>query len=141
MFVRNIPVLQYNGNRQKRVDKSVMRNFGMLSLLGEIGWRGATMYAVIETGGKQYKVPGRRCLFMEKLSVSEERIYFDKVLAYRRRELLTGNPVEGYRYCKVLGHGKGKKIIVFKYKPKKLPQKQGQGSHTKVRSKDQCIRL
>jgi len=95
------------------------------------------MYAVIETGGKQYKVQEGDVLFVEKLSVSEGEEYtFDKVLAVSKGdELLTGNPVEGVTVtAKVLGQGKGKKIIVFKYKPKKnYRRKQGHRQpYTKV---------
>ena len=81
------------------------------------------MYAVIETGGKQYKVSKGDILKIEKLNVEEgQDVNFDKVLLYSNGdELQIGKPllenvlVSG----KVLAHGKGKKIIVFKYKPKK----------------------
>ncbi|AGI38587.1 50S ribosomal protein L21 [Thermoclostridium stercorarium subsp. thermolacticum DSM 2910] len=81
------------------------------------------MYAIIETGGKQYKVQEGDVLFVEKLSAEEgQTVVFDKVLAVSEAgELKVGTPVvEGAAVtAKVLGHGKGKKIIVFKYKPKK----------------------
>ena len=82
------------------------------------------MYAIIETGGKQYKV------FVEKLGVEEsESVTFDKVLAVGEGDSLTvGSPlVEGAKVsAKVLKNGKQKKIIVFKYKPKKgYSKKQG----------------
>lgn len=87
------------------------------------------MYAVIETGGKQYRVQEGDVVFVEKLTVSEGEEYtFDKVLAVSKDdELLTGNPVDGASVsAKVLGQGKDKKIIVFKYKPKKnYRKKQG----------------
>ena len=87
------------------------------------------MYAVIETGGKQYRVQEGDIVFVEKLAISEGEEYtFDKVLAVSKDdELITGNPVEGVTVsAKVLGQGKGKKIIVFKYKPKKnYRKKQG----------------
>lgn len=81
------------------------------------------MYAVIRTGGKQYKVQEGDVIRVEKLDVEEgSTVQFDEVLAVRDDNgLKVGNPlvdgavVEG----DVLGHGKGKKIIVFKYKPKK----------------------
>jgi len=84
------------------------------------------MYAVIETGGKQYKVQEGDVVFVEKLSASEGEVYtFDKVLAVSKEGgLVTGNPVDGATVtAKVLGHGKDKKIIVFKYKPKKGERK------------------
>jgi large subunit ribosomal protein L21 len=88
------------------------------------------MYAVIETGGKQYKVREGDVLFVEKISANEDQtIVFDKVLAVSNDEDLTfGTPlVQGVSVnAKVLGHGKGKKITVFKYKPKKgYRKKQG----------------
>ena len=95
------------------------------------------MYAVIETGGKQYRVQEGDVVFVEKLTVSEGEEYtFDKVLAVSKNdELLTGNPVEGATVsAKVLSQGKDKKIIVFKYKPKKgYRRKQGHRQpHTKI---------
>ncbi len=84
------------------------------------------MYAVIETGGKQYKVQEGDVVFVEKLEVSEgEQYTFDKVLAISKDgDLTTGNPVSGASVAaKVLGQGKDKKIIVFKYKSKKGERK------------------
>jgi large subunit ribosomal protein L21 len=95
------------------------------------------MYAVIETGGKQYRVQEGDVVFIEKLSVSEgEDFTFDKVLAVSKDgEFLTGDSVNGASVsAKVLGQGKQKKIIVFKYKPKKgYRRKQGHRQpYTKV---------
>ena len=81
------------------------------------------MYAVIETGGKQYQVREGDVLFIEKLDVSaDENITFDKVMAYSDGErtdvgapYLSGVTVD----AKVLKNGKAKKITVFTYKPKK----------------------
>ncbi len=84
------------------------------------------MYAVIETGGKQYRVQEGDVVFVEKLTASEgEQYTFDKVLAVSKDdELLTGNPVDGASVsAKVIGQGKDKKIIVFKYKAKKTYRK------------------
>ncbi len=84
------------------------------------------MYAVIETGGKQYRVQEGDVLFLEKLTVTEgEAFVFEKVLAVSKDgALTTGNPVSGASVsAKVLGQGKGKKIIVFKYKSKKAERK------------------
>ena len=80
------------------------------------------MYAVIETGGKQYKVAEGDVLFIEKLDVEEgAAVKFDKVLAIGGENTVFGTPVvEGASVdAKVLAQGKGKKVIVFKYKPKK----------------------
>ena len=78
------------------------------------------MYAVIETGGKQYQVKEGDIVFIEKLE-AEGEITFDKVLAFcDDNGVQVGAPtldipVEG----KVVKNGKGKKITVFTYKPKK----------------------
>ena len=81
------------------------------------------MYAVIETGGKQYMVANGDIVFVEKLPVAEsDAVTFDKVVAVGGDgELKVGTPylegitVEG----KVLKNGRGKKITVFTYKAKK----------------------
>jgi large subunit ribosomal protein L21 len=88
------------------------------------------MYAVIRTGGKQYLVREGDVLRVEKLNVEEGAdVAFDEVLAIGHDDgLKVGTPVvEGAKVeAKVLKHGKGKKIIVFKYKPKKgYRKKQG----------------
>ncbi len=81
------------------------------------------MYAVIETGGKQYKVQEGDVVFVEKLEAGDGTIVtFDKVLAVSNEGNVTfGKPlVENASVsAKVLGQGKDKKVIVFKYKPKK----------------------
>ena len=88
------------------------------------------LYAVIETGGKQYKVQEGDVLFVEKLDIENgSKLEFDKVLVLSEEGNLDfGTPlIEGAKVsAKVLGHGKDKKIIVFKYKPKKgYRKKQG----------------
>lgn len=81
------------------------------------------MYAVIETGGKQYKVQEGDVVFIEKLEADEGSVVtFDKVLAVSSEGNVTfGSPVVASASVngKVLGHGKDKKIIIFKYKAKK----------------------
>lgn len=80
------------------------------------------MYAIIETGGKQYKVSEGDVIFIEKISGTEgDAVKFDKVLAVGGDKNVFGTPVvEGASVdAKVLAQGKNKKIIVFKYKPKK----------------------
>jgi len=81
------------------------------------------VYAVIETGGKQYRVEKDSVLLIEKLDAQEgETVTFDKVLLVKKDdETKVGSPLlEGAKVVgKVVKHGKGKKIIVFKYKPKK----------------------
>jgi large subunit ribosomal protein L21 len=81
------------------------------------------MYAIIETGGKQYKVQNGDVLYIEKLNAAEEAsVTFDKVIAlHDDAGLKVGAPyVEGATVtANVLKNGKGKKITVFTYKPKK----------------------
>ena len=76
------------------------------------------MHAIIETGGKQYKVAEGDVLFIEKLNnEAGDEIKFDKVLAVLGDEPKFGTPVvEG---ASVVKNGKGKKVVIFKYKPKK----------------------
>ena len=82
-----------------------------------------SMYAVIETGGKQYQVREGDVVFIEKLNVeAEETVTFDKVVAVGSDNgINVGAPyVAGAAVtAKVLKNGKGKKITVFTYKPKK----------------------
>ena len=81
------------------------------------------MKAVIVTGGKQYSVQENDVIYIEKLNVeAEETVTFDQVLAVVDGENSKfGTPVvEGATVtAKVLKNGKGKKITVFKYRPKK----------------------
>ncbi len=80
------------------------------------------MYAVIVTGGKQYKVSEGDVLYVEKLGVdAEEEITFDTVLAVGADDgFKAGKDCENATVsAKVLKNGKGKKITVFTYKPKK----------------------
>ena len=85
------------------------------------------MYAIIETGGKQYKVQSGDVLFIEKLDAAEEStVTFDQVIAvHNDKELKLGAPyVKGATVnAKVLKNGKGKKITVFTYRPKKGSQR------------------
>ena len=84
---------------------------------------GSRMYAIIETGGKQYKVQNGDTLYIEKLNAAEEAsVTFDKVIALQDDAgLKVGAPyVEGATVtAHVLKNGKAKKITVFTYKPKK----------------------
>ena len=80
------------------------------------------MYAIIETGGKQYKVSQGDVIYVEKLDEAEGNSVDFKVIAGQDdKGFYVGNPdlssakVSG----KVLKNGKGKKITVFTYKPKK----------------------
>lgn len=85
------------------------------------------MYAVIEACGKQYKVEEKDVVFFEKLDAEEgKKVTFDKViLVSDDGKVQVGNPyVKGVKVeGKVVAHGKGKKIIVFKMKAKKNERK------------------
>ena len=84
------------------------------------------MFAVIETGGKQYKVSEGDVIFVEKLGVEDGAEYtFDKVLAIGGDTFTVGAPyIEGATVAaKVVKSGRGKKIYVFKYKAKKNEKK------------------
>jgi len=80
------------------------------------------MYAIIETGGKQYKVAEGDKIKVEKLAADPgETVLLDKVLFVSKDDgVVAGTPlVAGAKAtAKVLEHGKGEKIIVFKYKAK-----------------------
>ena len=81
------------------------------------------MYAIIETGGKQYKVNEGDVVYVEKLGVEvSETVTFDKVLTVEKDgDLKVGAPyVDGVKAVgKVLAQTKGKKITIVKYKAKK----------------------
>ena len=81
------------------------------------------MYAIIETGGKQYKVSSGDVLFIEKLDAeADDTVTFDNVIAVQNDEgIVVGDPyVKGATVeAKVLKNGKAKKITVMTYKPKK----------------------
>ncbi|KAB2952328.1 50S ribosomal protein L21 [Heliorestis acidaminivorans] len=97
------------------------------------------MYAIIETGGKQYKVRQGDTLKIEKLEGNPgDIVTIDRVYAVGTEgDLKIGTPtVEGASVqLKVEDHGKGKKIVIFKYKPKKnYRRKQGhRQAYTQVR--------
>jgi large subunit ribosomal protein L21 len=91
---------------------------------------GLFMYAIIETGGKQYRAEEGKVIRVEKLPVDKgEAVTFDKILmCVNEEETKVGKPyleeckVEG----KVVAVGRGRKVIVYKYKPKKnYRRKQG----------------
>jgi large subunit ribosomal protein L21 len=81
------------------------------------------MFAVIRTGGKQYLISPGDKIKIEKINKNEgEEVVFDEVLLLEKRNKVEiGTPkVKGAKVVgKVLKQGKGEKVIVFKYKPKK----------------------
>ena len=78
------------------------------------------MYAIIATGGKQYKVSEGDEIFVEKLDAEEgSAVTFDQVLAVSDNGLKVGADVASSTVtATVMGQGKGKKVIVYKYKRK-----------------------
>lgn len=81
------------------------------------------MYAVIETGGKQYKVAEGDAIYVEKLDAPVgEQVVLDRVLLVSKDgDVVVGTPTvaDAKVTAKVEDHSKGEKIIVLKYKPKK----------------------
>ena len=79
------------------------------------------MYAIIATGGKQYRVSEGDVIRVEKLNAEAGSSYkFDQILMFGGEETKIGTPVvEGASVeATVMGDGKAKKVIVYKYKPK-----------------------
>ncbi len=81
------------------------------------------MYAIISTGGKQYRVSEGDVIFIEKLEAQQdEEVKFENVLAVGKDDgIVAGTPTVAGAVVtgKVLKNGKGKKITVFTYRPKK----------------------
>ena len=81
------------------------------------------MYAIISTGGKQYRVSEGDVKFIEKLEAQQdEEVKFENVLAVGKDDgIIAGTPTVAGAVVtgKVLKNGKGKKITVFTYRPKK----------------------
>ena len=95
------------------------------------------MYAIIRTGGKQYKVSEGDVVYVEKLDNEIDSVVsFDVLMLCDGENIKVGTPtVSGAKVeAKVIEHGKAKKVIVFKYKPKKnIRKKQGHRQpYTKV---------
>ena len=78
------------------------------------------MYAIIATGGKQYKVAEGDVINVEKLDAEAgSEVVFDKVVAVSDKELKVAKDVEGATVsATVMEQGRGKKVIVYKYKRK-----------------------
>ena len=78
------------------------------------------MYAIIATGGKQYKVSEGDVIKVEKLSAEAgETVTFDNVLAVSDGTLKVGGDVSGAKVsATVVSQGRDKKVVVYKYKPK-----------------------
>ncbi len=98
------------------------------------------MYAIIATGGKQYKVAEGDIIYVEKLNVATgETVTFDDVVVVNNdTEVLCGDKVADAKVtAEVVGEGKSKKVIVYKYKRKTgYHKKQGHRQpYTKVEIK------
>lgn len=96
------------------------------------------MYAIIKTGGKQYKVAQGEEIFVEKLAVNEgETVEFTEILAISDENgLQVGNALASAKVtASVVKNGKGPKVIIYKYKAKKdYRKKQGHRQpYTKVK--------
>ena len=85
------------------------------------------MFAIIETGGKQYKVSEGDVIEVEKLEVNVgDKIELPVLLTVDGEKIAAGSDVAVKATAEVLGQGKDKKIVVFKYKAKKnVRNKQG----------------
>lgn len=112
-------ILYHDVSRTERVQKNVDRYPQWRDWIEEVN----VMYAVIETGGKQYRVQEGDVITIEKLnSEAGDKVTFDKVLVVGEgavikvgAPLVEGSNVEGT----VVENGKAKKVIIFKYKSKK----------------------
>ena len=77
-------------------------------------------YAVIETGGKQYRVEKGSTLLVDRLTAKEGDKVDLRAVAFRDKEMVLGKDLEKVKVeAKVAGHERGPKIRVFKYRPKK----------------------
>lgn len=84
------------------------------------------MFAIVQTGGKQYKVSENDIISVEKLeNAVGDKVTLDVLLVSDNGKVVAGNPVVKGAVCEaeVVAHGKGDKIVVFKYKPKKNERK------------------
>jgi large subunit ribosomal protein L21 len=95
------------------------------------------MYAIIEAGGKQYRVEEGQELYIEKVNAEAgETVTFDRVLMVGGNDVKVGSPlVDGATVtAKVEKQGRAKKVVVYKFKPKKnYRRKQGHRQpYTKV---------
>ena len=84
------------------------------------------MFAIVECGGKQYKVSENDVISVEKLSNEVgAQVSLNVLLVSDNGTVVAGNPIVEGAECvaEVVAHGKGDKIVVFKYKPKKNERK------------------
>ena len=79
------------------------------------------MYAIVETGGKQYKVSENDLINVEKLEANVgDKVNLNVLMVVDGEKVKAGNDVKDAKVvAEVMEHGKDKKIVVFKYKAKK----------------------
>lgn len=114
-------MLIYTSMPHSEVSKCFPDHLGQPPKLASNDHRRCHMYAIIATGGKQYKVAEGDTIKVEKLGVEAGEAYtFDQVLAVNDNGLKIGNPtVEGASVdATVVENGKDRKVIVYKYKRK-----------------------
>ena len=84
------------------------------------------MYAIVETGGKQYKVAENDTVLVERLEANVgDKINLHVLMLVDGNKVVTGNPyvAKAEVVAEVVAHGKGDKVVVFKYKAKKNERK------------------
>ena len=84
------------------------------------------MYAIVETGGKQYKVSQGEIINVEKLEAKVgEQVKLNVLMTVNGDKVVNGNPYvkNAEVVAEVVEHGKSDKVLVFKYKPKKNERK------------------
>ena len=84
------------------------------------------MFAIVQCGGKQYRVSENDVISVEKLnSAVGDKVNLNVMLISDDGNVVAGNPFVNGAVCEaeVVAHGKGDKIVVFKYKPKKNERK------------------
>ena len=82
------------------------------------------MYAIVLCGGKQYKAAEGDVIEVEKLRAEAgDKVELEVLMTVDGEKILTGNDVTAKVSAEVLGHNKARKVVVFKYKPKKNVRK------------------
>ena len=84
------------------------------------------MFAIVQTGGKQYKVVVGQAITVEKIERNVgDKIKLDVLMVSDNENVKAGNPILSDAVCEaeIVEHGKGDKIVVFKYKAKKNERK------------------
>lgn len=120
-------MVNYLGNRSKKA-KKVKFTKGNALISARLDREVSKMYAVIDNGGKQYKVTVGEVVRLEKIkSEVGEKIEFSPILVSDENGVKFGADAQGFKVvAEVVEQAKDKKIVVFKYKAKKnIRKKQG----------------